>query len=143
MNGHGTASGAVESEAQAVLECVKRVDVAASVSSIRRGEHGLIVKIAPSIDSGTAIALAMITAVRMAFPYSTSALVEDAMTGATELQVVLHAAREEFQNALVEVESMRFARFLNASANTAAVVALSSFACLLYAATISTTPIPV
>jgi hypothetical protein len=138
MNGDGAARK-VEGEANAVLTCARKVDAAAGIVTIMRVDSGTIVKIAPSADAGTAIAIGMLAAVRVAFPYATAALVEDAVSGCTVLQIIIHGAQEEFYEALVQVKSTRMPRLLNAVSNALLVTSLSSFACLLYASVISPT----
>jgi SpoU rRNA methylase family enzyme len=123
---------AVHSEAERVLLVAHRVDSNARISGVVRMDEGLVVKLTPSTDAGTATALGILTSVRLSFPYSTSTMVEDALTGATEVQVMLHAAAEEFEIARFHASQLRVVRVLDSLAKASLVSAVTSYVTLLY-----------
>jgi hypothetical protein len=123
---------AVHSEAEHVLLVAKRIDAGARISGVVRVDEGVVVKLTPSTDAGTATALAVLTAVRLAFPYATCTMVEDALTGATEVQVIVHAAAEEFAIARFHAGQLRVVRVLDSLAKASLIAAVTSYVTLLY-----------
>lgn len=135
VNGHAEAgAGAVaHANAAALLDAARRVDAAATVSAVSKTASGeTLVKIAPSADAGTALALTALTAIKLKFPFVSVSANEHALTGSTELHVLIHGTREEFTWAMHNAKERRAMRVLHWLARSFFGMAALSYAVLLY-----------
>ena len=134
-NGHAApVESAAHANAAALLEVARRVDGLATVSAVAKTSAGeTLVKIAPSSDAGTATALTALTAIKVSFPFTTVSALESAVSGTTELHVIVHGTRQEFARALAAVRERRAMKLLLALSRAAFAMGVLSYAAIVYA----------
>ena len=110
----------------------------ATVSAVSRTNNGeTLVKVAPSSDAGTALALTALTSVKLTFPFVSVSASECAVSGQTELHVLVHGNREEFLQAVAAAKERRAMRLLSGLSSSFLGLAVLSYAALLYGSLIS------
>jgi hypothetical protein len=116
---------------------VQHLDHGASVIGVNKTHDSTLVRISLGHESNGASTLAVLTATRVAYPFSTVTLVESGIDGSSLLNVLLHTAREEYRQASEYVASKPAARFVLLFSKFLFAMSLLSFSCLFYSAAIS------
>lgn len=124
-------------DALALLAVARRIDPDASVTAVSKTTNGVLVKLSPSSTAGTAVGITILAALKLHFPFTISALSENAVSGDSEISVLFVHQQGEFALACEQVQATRTMRSINALANTFVVLGICIYGCLLYARTIS------
>ena len=128
-------SGVVHANAAALLDAARCVDAAATVSAVAKTANGeTLVKISPSADAGTALALTALTAIKLKFPFVSVSANEHAITGATELHVLVHGTRQEFAWAIQTAKQRRSVKLLSFLSQVCFALAALSYTVLMHEA---------
>ena len=115
-----------------------RVDPGAKIAAVTKAsDESTMIKIDPSVDSGTATTLATLAAMRLAYPFASIAATESCATGNTQFVVLLKTNTDDIRHAKQLYQELRSMRTLKAISNTLAVCGLCTYAALLYATSIN------
>jgi hypothetical protein len=120
-----------------LIRFVQHLDKGSTVLGVNKSQSSTLVRIALGSDCTGASAMAVLTATRVAYPVSTVTITESSIDGHTQLQVFIHASKEEYRMITNCVVSRPFPRLMLFLSKSFFMMSVLSFSCLLYAATIS------
>lgn len=120
-----------------LLRFVQHLDKGANVLGVSKSHDSTLVRITLGTESIAVSPFALLTATRLAYPFSTVSVVESAIDGGAQLHVILHTAREEYKQASECVSSRPIARCIMLISKAFFAMSLLSFSCLFYSAAIS------
>ena len=124
-------------DASLILAIAKRVDAGCKIVSVLKADSSTLIKINPSQESSSGSVLAVANCLRFAFPFATVTHVENYVSGATQIQILLHTDSEEMNSAVRVCSDYISMRVLRALSNVFAFAGACSYATLLYATAIT------
>lgn len=109
--GDATDEGGVDATLASVSRILGHIDPNASIDAVvRMGDGSTLVRISPSQGGDGARFVGVQTALRVAFPFDTVAMIENMSTGCVQLQMVIATTSEQLslaKKAVKELTSMR------------------------------------
>ena len=132
-----TTPSQMEVDASLILAIARRVDAGCNIVSVLKAHSSTLIKINPSQDSSSGSVLAVANCLRFAFPFATVTHVENFVSGATQIQILLHTDSAEMNAAVRVCRDYTSMRVLKALSNVFAFVGACSYATLLYATAIT------
>ena len=124
-------SSPVETALQSLHSLLQNVDRGSSVDAVVKTPSGAtMVRVTPTTGEGTRF-LALQTAIRIAFPFDTTTVVENVSTGGVQLQVLMHTFNDQMRQARTQIKSYRSMKLIHFASKLFMVLAVSSFALLL------------
>lgn len=131
------ASSAAHTNASNLIVVANRVDPGAKISAVTKAsDESTMIKIDPSVDSGTATTLATLAAMRIAYPFASVTATESYATGHTQFVVLLKTNTDDIRHAKQLYQDLGSMRILKSISNALAVCGLCTYAALLYATAI-------
>lgn len=129
--------GSASSQAASLLAVARRIDSGSAITAVTKCRDCTLVKIDPSADTSHTSMFAILTALRMAFPFATCTAVESASSGLLQFHIILHAETDELQHAKDACRDFKAMRALRALSTGFFVGGLCAYGALLYTSVIT------
>ena len=126
-----------EVDTSSILSIARRVDAGCKIVSVLKAHSSTLIKINTSQESSAGSVLALANSLRGSFPFATVMTVENYVSGATQIQMLLHTYSAEMNAAVRVCRDYTSMRVLRALSNVFAFAGACSYATLLYATAIT------
>lgn len=115
----------------ALHDVVRSVDAHATIDAVVKTASGAtLVRISPSTGEGTRF-LALQAAIRVSYPFDSTAVVENLSTGTVQIQVLLHPLNEQMKQARAKIKAFTSMKIISTVANALLLCGVASFVLLL------------
>lgn len=133
-----TACSQIQENAARLLAVARHVDSGATISAVTKAnDSSTLVKIQSSPNIGTTMTLATLTALRVAFPFSSFSATECVASGNTQFVVILKSNIEEIRHAKQLCREFRSMKVMKIVSNGLLIAGLCCYVALVYAKTIT------
>lgn len=136
-NGSRSRDHGVVSQTDSLLSVAQRIDSGARIAAVTKSHDATLIKIDPGGDTSSTQMFAVLTALRVAFPFATVTATENASSGLLQFQILVHADTEELQHAKAACREYKSLRLIRALSTGFFACGVCAYAVLLYAALIN------
>ena len=131
------ARGPAHAQSTSLLSVARRIDSGAKIVAVIKSHDATLVKIDPTADLGSTSMFALLTALRVAFPFATVTATESAASGLLQFHVLVYNESDELQHAMDLCRDYRSMRLLRAVSTGFLVGGLCAYGALLHASMIN------
>ena len=132
-NGKGAAQKGAIDVCKTIQTFAQRIDSGCKIATVVRSGNDLLVKVKPG-ENETGSCLRLLYALRMRFPFSSVAAIEDHTQQRVLIQILLHSHSEESKIAKDYVKSYVIMRALKSLSSLCFISSVVSFGCMFHAA---------